>query len=438
MNTATVTCNQGVTASASTTVTIAQQAAVALVLVPDPASVSEAGALITYSYSVANTGGVTLTGVAVTDDRLGSITVGTATLAPAASTTGTGIYTVTQADIDSGANIVSTATVTTDQAVSATDNATVGIEVTEVIAVTVSPSARSALGWPGEDVSHWFTVRNTGNVPDTYSISVSSGWATSLSRQSLTLEPGAYSFVRVTHSVPLDVVPGDFDSGIIAALSSQTGASASGTFTTTARVSAVQITPGTQSATASPGEAIEYVYTIANTGTENEIYDLSLTAIWQASLSTTSLSLAAGTSATVLVSHVVPEGAAGGDSDAGILTAASARANASATFVTAAEQPPVVPVIDAFSVTDTTNPVWVRASVAWAVSHEDGKLVSVEVLMVCNGEVVDSVAFSVSGAYASGECHFRERDRGGNDYEVTLIVTDTDGNTTSQTRSLQT
>ena len=60
---------------------------------------------------VTNTGNVTLTAVGVTDPLpgLSAVTCPVATLAPAASTTCTATYTVTQADLDAG-SIVNTAT----------------------------------------------------------------------------------------------------------------------------------------------------------------------------------------------------------------------------------------------------------------------------------------------------------------------------------------
>ncbi len=432
VNTATVTTDQGVTGSGSATVTIAQQADVQITVTADPTTISEAGDVITYTYTVSNTGKVTLTGVTVTDSRLGNVTIGTATVGPGASTTGSASYTVTQADIDAGADMVNTATVTTDQGVADSATVAVSVDVPGVAAVTISPSARSARGWPGDGVIHSFVVRNTGDVRDTYGISVTSGWPASLSRQSLTLEPGDYGIVRVTHSVPLEVAPGDFDSGTVQAFSPETGASASAAFTTTARVSSVEITPDQQSDTGTAGETVQYTYTIANTGTENEVFGLTLSAGWESSLSLTSLSLPSGGSAQVVVSHTVPAGA---DSDTGTLTVASERANADATFTTTAEQKgqQVGPVIQGLEATNISDTDGVRAVVEWAASHQDGNLATVEILVVCDGKIVDSATISVSGSYARGQRWFRERDREGDAYEVTLTVTDTNGNSVSRT-----
>jgi len=90
------------------------------------------------------------------------------------------------------------------------------------------------------------------------------------------------------------------------------------------------------------------------------------------------------------------------------------------------------PVIETFELTDTSNPQWGRVEVDWAVSDDNGDLV--EVTSVLN-DGVDSETSSVSGSSASGTHELR--DRGGHgEAEVTLTVTDDDGNETSETRTI--
>jgi hypothetical protein len=94
------------------------------------------------------------------------------------------------------------------------------------------------------------------------------------------------------------------------------------------------------------------------------------------------------------------------------------------------------PLSTSSTVSDKSNPVWSWVIVDWAVSDEDGNLAAVEIVMVLDGTIVDSASFSVAGYEASGSCQLRHRNGQSNDYEITLIVTDTDGNTTCQTRSI--
>ncbi|MCW2755539.1 MAG: hypothetical protein JWQ32_2950, partial [Marmoricola sp.] len=65
---------------------------------------TDAGDTIAFSFTLTNTGTVTLTSVGVTDPKAGSVTCPVTTLAPGASTTCTASnpYVITQADVDSG------------------------------------------------------------------------------------------------------------------------------------------------------------------------------------------------------------------------------------------------------------------------------------------------------------------------------------------------
>lgn len=415
---------------------------VAIAVSADPTSVSAAGDVITYNYTVTNTGEVTLTGLDVTDSQLGSMSIANS-LAPGASTTGTTTYTVTQAHIDAGDDIVSTATVTADQGVTASDTTTVTVDAPEppVAAVTISPHNQSGRGWVGEEVAYRFTVQNTGNVADTYGIYVNSDWVSSVTTQPLTLEPGESGFIDVTHCVPEGASPRDSDSGTVQVFSDHTGASASVGFTTTARSSALAITPATQSTTAALGETVRYTYTITNTGTEDDTYDLATISDWDSSVSHARVELAEGESFAVTVTHTVPFAAPDYECDSGSLIVelqADASVASTVTFSTTVEPEPepAPPVIDSFQVTNTSNPAWVRATVNWAVSDPDGDLATVEVMMVLNGNVVDSVTYSLSGHEAGGSCELRHRSRRGTAFDIVIIVTDSLGHTDSQTVSL--
>jgi len=153
INVATVTCDQEVTDIDSATVEIDEEAEIDIVKTADPTTVSEAGTVVTYDYTVTNTGDVTLTGINVTDDKLGYITLDKTTLAPGESTSGTASYNVTQADIDAGDDIVNLATVTCDQEF--TDEATATVTITRR-----PPPSRAGGGCP---VRKYLTVDWEGN-----------------------------------------------------------------------------------------------------------------------------------------------------------------------------------------------------------------------------------------------------------------------------------
>lgn len=85
--------------------------------------------------------------------------------------------------------------------------------------------------------------------------------------------------------------------------------------------------------------------------------------------------------------------------------------------------------IDTFELTDTSNPVFARVDVDWAVSSEDIELSEVEIFI----ENFDSEIISVDGFEASGTNQLEERD-GYGEVEVVLRVTDEEGNTLEETQ----
>ncbi len=69
-----------------------------------------AGSTLPYTFVVTNTGNVTLTSVAVSDPKVGTVSCPVTSLAPGAHTDCTATYTLTQADVDAG-HVANTATV---------------------------------------------------------------------------------------------------------------------------------------------------------------------------------------------------------------------------------------------------------------------------------------------------------------------------------------
>ncbi|MFP8958062.1 glycosyl hydrolase [Natrialbaceae archaeon A-CW3] len=96
------------------------------------------------------------------------------------------------------------------------------------------------------------------------------------------------------------------------------------------------------------------------------------------------------------------------------------------------------PRIDQFNVTETSSGPWARFSVEWAVSdpNSDLNLVVVE-LVDDNEDVVDSASTNVSGSSDSGEDSVRDRDDG-SPYEITLTVSNEQGERTIETKEITT
>lgn len=92
-----------------------------------------------------------------------------------------------------------------------------------------------------------------------------------------------------------------------------------------------------------------------------------------------------------------------------------------------------VPAIDTFNVSSRSSGPWFRATINWTVSDVDGDLSSVVLELLDGTTVVDSATISVSGSSASGENELRTR---GSASSVKLTVTDSNGNSVSDTRTL--
>jgi hypothetical protein len=101
------------------------------------------------------------------------------------------------------------------------------------------------------------------------------------------------------------------------------------------------------------------------------------------------------------------------------------------------------PNVDTFQTTDTSstggNPKYAQFDVDWAVS-DDNDLQNLEITMtrVSDGQVVDSVSPPVSGQTESGQSTLRGENQNANpsgqQYDITVTVTDDQGQTTTQTK----
>ena len=101
---ATGTFNENTVTSNTVTATIKakQSPALTITKAADPSTFNTTGDSITYTYTVTNSGNVPVSDIAVDDDKVSVVTISSDTLAPGASVTGTGTYTITSADIKKG------------------------------------------------------------------------------------------------------------------------------------------------------------------------------------------------------------------------------------------------------------------------------------------------------------------------------------------------
>jgi uncharacterized repeat protein (TIGR01451 family) len=170
-NTATATAlpvNPGATAiqgqgSVATTGPAAQPA-LTVAKLADKSGIATVGEVVTYTYTVANAGNVTITTQpSVTDDKIGTFNCGAPPLAPSQFVQCTAPYTVTQADIDAG-GVTNTATVTAT-GVPVSTPVVLTVPSTRTPALTVAKVAAPTTGVTvGQAIGYTYTVTNTGNV----------------------------------------------------------------------------------------------------------------------------------------------------------------------------------------------------------------------------------------------------------------------------------
>ncbi len=261
---------------ASQSVTVVPAApALSLVKSASPATYDTLGQVITYSYTLTNTGNVTLVGpFTVTDDK--AVAAPTLplpiTLAPAASIDFSATHTITQADLDAGsvkntatgAGKFGNATVTSNQA-------TATVTATQTPALSLVKSASPATyDAAGQTITYTYVLKNTGNVTLAGPFSVADDKVT-VPAAAGPLAPGA----SVQTSATYTVTPADLDAGSVtnaATASTTLGGNPVTSNQATATVTATQAPALSLVKSASPatydtlGQVITYSYTLTNTG----------------------------------------------------------------------------------------------------------------------------------------------------------------------------
>ncbi|SIT74266.1 DUF11 domain-containing protein [Microbacterium sp. RU33B] len=160
---------------ATAATTVVRTAALTLAHTATPATITTAGQTVSYSFLVTNTGNVTLTGLAVTEDAFtGSGTPPTIScpvteLAPTASTTCTSSYTVTEADISrtelsSTATARATAPAGVGTAESASSTALVALRIAALTLSKTSDPPDGTLLEEGQTLTYTLTATNTGGA----------------------------------------------------------------------------------------------------------------------------------------------------------------------------------------------------------------------------------------------------------------------------------
>ena len=272
--------------SSPSTVTVAASGATSSITVAKSTTTAGYGATgdtISYDYLVTNTGTVTLGSVGVSDNLIPGVSCPDASLAPGASETCTGTYSVTQADVDAG-SVTNTATASgTDfegTATSAPSSVTVDATgATSSISLAKSTTS-TGYGAAGDAIAYQYLVTNTG-TRTLSGISVSDNLIPGVSCPDSSLAGGASETCTGTY----DATQADVDAGSVTNTATASGtdpqsngvtsAPSSVTVAASNATSGLSIVKSTNSSGyGAAGQSIAYSYKVTNTGTRT-VSDIS-------------------------------------------------------------------------------------------------------------------------------------------------------------------
>jgi uncharacterized membrane protein len=215
-----------------------------------------------------------------------------------------------------------------------------GLERSVVDTTRVSQEAGVAIGnsesgdgRPGETVVYSHVLTNTGDGPDSYSLTYlnddPAGWTITIDpAQTAQLMPGATTPFTVSVTIPQGVISGTIHQVMIQA-ASMADPDVTDTLTNTTAVGVepgLSLTPGESRIISSSGVTEVYTHTLSNLGNGTELVTFSASSSlpdWNVTVEPPSMSLPPFASDTVTVSVSVPT-AAGGLSHTAVITAAGA------------------------------------------------------------------------------------------------------------------
>ena len=153
-----------------------------------------AGNTIPYSYLVTNTGTTTESGVGVTDSLIATVNCPDSSLAPGASETCTGSYTVTQADVDNG-SVTNTATANATNPYAnaiSSNSSSVTVDASQATSTLSLAKSTTSTGYgsAGDTIPYAYLVTNTGTTTES-GVGVSDNKVASVSCPDPTLAPAA-------------------------------------------------------------------------------------------------------------------------------------------------------------------------------------------------------------------------------------------------------
>jgi uncharacterized repeat protein (TIGR01451 family) len=250
---------------ATATVTGTQTKTISLAKSANPATYA-VGTTITYTYVVKNTGNTTLSGpFTISDNKLGTISCPTGSLAPGATVTCTTTYTTTQTDVDN-VSITNIATASGSGLTSNQDTATVTAP-DQSKSISLTKSANPTTYAVGTQITYTYVVKNTGKVTLSGPFTIGDNKLGTISCPAGPLAPGA----TVTCTTTYTTTQTDVDNGSITNIATASGnglTSNQDTATVTApdQTKSISLTKSANPATYVVGTTITYTYVVKNTG----------------------------------------------------------------------------------------------------------------------------------------------------------------------------
>jgi len=348
--------------SASSSVTVdASNATSTLSLTKSTTSTgyASAGDTIPYSYLVTNTGTTTESNIAVSDNLVATVTCPDSSLAPGASETCTGSYSVTQADVDAGSvTNTATASATDDQSStvsSAPDSLTVLASGATASLSLAKSTTSTGYGKAGDTIPFSYLVTNTGTTTES-NVAVSDNLVATVSCPDSSLAPGASETCTGTYTA----TQADVDAGSVTNTATASGTDPLDT-TITSATSSVTVDASNATSTlslaksttstgyAKAGDTIPFSYRVTNTGTTTET-NIAVSDNLIATVTCPHSSLAPGASETCTGTYTATQA----DVDAGSVTntASASGTNPQDTAVTSATSSVTV---DASNATSTLS-----------------------------------------------------------------------------------
>jgi hypothetical protein len=294
------------------TVTGRQHPAIQVVKTAFPTEYAEPGEEITYTYTVTNTGDVTLHAITVQDDLLGAAACPSLALPPGASLTCLARHVTTEDDVAAG-QIANTATATgrPETGAPVTDSNTDEIHANSQPAIQLDKAAfPTRFAEPGERISYTYTVTNTGNVPLTM-ISLHDDRLGAIACPRATLSPAESMTCHGRHVT----TQADVDAGSVANTASvigypPAGAAAADEDQAEARADhapGIALDKSASPAVFGAGQRVRYTYLVTNTG-KTTVRDVAVHDDRLGAIACPDTTLAPGESMTCHATHIATEG----------------------------------------------------------------------------------------------------------------------------------